>query len=120
LRDDGSIVRAMHLKPSPFPALSSIAALGGCQPSAVCALRRDATVACAATGEFPKEFPITSTPLAALHDIVRVASTASSACALARDGSVRCWGDHGLAPNLRGAADRAGENKNLPRDAGFG
>jgi len=116
VREDGTILRsAYHKAPAPFPALSSMAALGGCQPSAVCGVRGDATAACAATGEFPKEFPITTTSLAALHDVVEVASTASAACALSRDGAVRCWGDNGFAQNstLTGARELAAGDRRI-------
>ena len=94
LRDDGSVARmGFHASaPTPFAGLSSLAGLAGCWPTSICGARKDDTAACAATGEFRKEFPITSTDVSSLHNVIQVASTAEMGCALLADSTVRCWG----------------------------
>ncbi|MGO8994985.1 MAG: RCC1 domain-containing protein [Polyangiaceae bacterium] len=94
LGDDGSVARMGYHAPSPAPfnGLSSLAGLAGCWPTSVCGARRDGTAACVSTGEFKREFPITTTDVSSLRGVVQVASTAESGCALLGDSSVRCWG----------------------------
>ena len=94
LQDDGAVVRWAFDTPGAvsFAPLSSVASLGGCQPTAVCGARKDGTAACASTGEFPGRIAIFSNDLASLHQVVQVASDAELGCALRADKTVACWG----------------------------
>jgi alpha-tubulin suppressor-like RCC1 family protein len=94
LRDDGSVAKMGYraASPTPFGGLSSLAGIAGCWPTSICGARKDDTAACVSTGEFKKEFPITSTDVSSLHNVVQVASTAETGCALLGDSTVRCWG----------------------------
>jgi alpha-tubulin suppressor-like RCC1 family protein len=94
LRDDGTVARvgSSAAPATPFAPLPSLAGLAGCWPISVCGARKDGTAACASTGEFKREFPITTTDVRSLHGVVQVASTAETGCALLGDSTVRCWG----------------------------
>ena len=73
LHDDGSVARMGYraASPSAFGGLSEIASLAGCWPTSICGARKDGTAGCVSTGEFKKEFPITSTDVSSLHSVIQ-------------------------------------------------
>ena len=94
LGDDGSVARMGYRAASatPFGGLSSLSGLAGCWPTSICGAHKDGTASCVSTGEFKKEFPITSTDVSSLHNVVQVASTAESGCALLGDSTCSLLG----------------------------